>query len=135
MAIYSEILTRTTATGGMVFVTFTPLKGMSEVVCRYLNEPSDTRSVTTMTIDDALHIPGGKAPRNHQLVIQHSNGMPARAGTPMLGSGRVFQVSEESISEAPLGDTIPSYWGKLWGIDFGYSATHAFGDGARCVGP
>lgn len=34
--IYLEGLTRTNATGGMVLVTFTPLKGMSDVVRRFL---------------------------------------------------------------------------------------------------
>jgi phage terminase large subunit-like protein len=39
LAIYSEGLTRTNATGGIVIVTFTPLLGMSEVVQRFLEEP------------------------------------------------------------------------------------------------
>jgi phage terminase large subunit-like protein len=37
--IYIEGLTRTNATGGMVFVTFTPLLGMTEVVSLFLGEP------------------------------------------------------------------------------------------------
>jgi len=37
--IYIEGLTRTNATGGMVFVTFTPLLGMSAVVSLFLGEP------------------------------------------------------------------------------------------------
>jgi phage terminase large subunit-like protein len=36
--IYSEGLTRTNATGGIVMLTFTPLKGMSEVVRMYLSD-------------------------------------------------------------------------------------------------
>jgi len=36
--IYTEGMTRTNATGGMVLVTFTPLLGMSEVVRMFLNE-------------------------------------------------------------------------------------------------
>ena len=38
MDIYMEGLTRTNATGGMVFLTFTPLLGMSEVVRMFLTE-------------------------------------------------------------------------------------------------
>ncbi|MGF6174359.1 phage terminase large subunit-like protein [Ensifer sp. 4252] len=53
--VYFEGITRTNATGGSVAVTFTPLKGMSSVVSRYLLEPSDDRTVVTMTIDDAEH--------------------------------------------------------------------------------
>lgn len=39
--IYFEALTRTNATGGMLFMTFTPLLGMSEIVRMFLQE-SDT---------------------------------------------------------------------------------------------
>lgn len=38
--IYAEGLTRTNATNGIVMVTFTPLKGMSEVVKRFLQDSS-----------------------------------------------------------------------------------------------
>lgn len=36
--IYSEGLTRTNATGGFVYLTFTPLKGMSDVVHSFIEE-------------------------------------------------------------------------------------------------
>jgi phage terminase large subunit-like protein len=39
--IYSEGLTRTNATGGIVMLTFTPLKGMSEVVRMYLSDTKE----------------------------------------------------------------------------------------------
>jgi phage terminase large subunit-like protein len=36
MDIYTEALTRTNETGGIVYVTFTPLKGYSDVVARFM---------------------------------------------------------------------------------------------------
>jgi len=54
-AVYSEILTRTNINAGPVLITFTPLKGMSEVVRRFLIEKSPDRSVTSMTLDDVDH--------------------------------------------------------------------------------
>lgn len=39
--IYMEGLTRTNATGGMVYLTFTPLLGMSDVVSMFLDEAED----------------------------------------------------------------------------------------------
>lgn len=39
--IYMEGLTRTNATGGMVFLTFTPLLGMSDVVSMFLLDEAD----------------------------------------------------------------------------------------------
>ncbi len=38
LEIYSEGLTRTNTTGGITIVTFTPLKGMSEVVLQFLSD-------------------------------------------------------------------------------------------------
>ena len=56
--IYSEGLTRTNETGGIVFVCFTPLLGMSAVVQRFLSSSSAVhpdRAVVCATIDDAPH--------------------------------------------------------------------------------
>ncbi len=50
MDVYSEGLTRTNATQGVVYLTFTPLMGMSEVVRRFLNEQTPYRAVTAMTV-------------------------------------------------------------------------------------
>ena len=38
MDIYMEALTRTNATGGMLYMTFTPLLGMSDVVMMFIND-------------------------------------------------------------------------------------------------
>lgn len=115
--VYAELLTRTVATGGLCFMTFTPLKGRSSVVERFLSEPSPDRGVVTMTIDDALHIPAEERARIIAGYLPHEREARAR-GVPMLGSGRIFQISEEAISE-PLIDNVPREWVKLWGIDFG----------------
>lgn len=117
MDIYSEQLTRITATNGMIFTTFTPLKGMSTVVARFLQEPSRDRAVTTMTIDDVTHISEDEKKKIIAGYPAHEREARAR-GVPMLGSGRIFMVSEESIM-TPMLENIPSYWCKLWGVDFG----------------
>ena len=115
--IYSEGLTRITSTFGMVYMTFTPLKGISEVVRRYLNEYSPDRGVVKMTIDDARHIPESE----RQKII---DGYPAHErearskGVPFLGSGRIFVTPEEALKMPPL-QPLPRHWSYLWGIDFG----------------
>ena len=53
--IYTEGLTRTNVGNGPVWMTFTPLLGVSEVVRRFLHERSPDRQVITMTIDDVVH--------------------------------------------------------------------------------
>jgi len=115
--IYSEALARTIATGGMVYVTFTPLLGMSEVVRRFLMEPSQDRSDTNLTLEEAKHI----APEQRQRVLDGflPHEREARAnGTPLLGSGRVFPISEASITYEPM--RYPKEWAALVAWDFGW---------------
>jgi phage terminase large subunit-like protein len=115
--IYSEGLTRTNATGGMAFMTFTPLLGMSDVVRRFLNENSPDRNDTNMTIDDAEHI----APEERRRIIESypAHEREARTkGTPILGSGRIFPIEESLVAVDPF--QMPSYWPQLGAMDFGW---------------
>lgn len=115
--VYGEILARITATSGMILMTFTPLKGRTEVVMRFTDEYSPDRAVVSMTIEDALHV----KPEEREKIIsgykKHERDARVK-GIPMLGSGVIFTEAEENISEAPI-RVVPSYWKKLWGIDFG----------------
>jgi phage terminase large subunit-like protein len=115
--VYSEILTRTTATDGMVMVTFTPLQGRSNVVTKYMDEPADSRAYIVMTIEDAEHIPAEKRAAIIAAWPAHERDARAR-GIPMMGSGRIFPYPHEAIIEQPILH-IPAYWVKGWGIDFG----------------
>lgn len=115
--VYFEGITRTNATRGLIAVTFTPLKGMSTVVARYILEKSPDREVITMTIDDAEHY----TPEERQKIIDSypAHEREARTkGIPSLGSGRIFPVAEELITVAPF--VIPKHWVQIAGIDFGW---------------
>jgi hypothetical protein len=101
----------------MCYMTFTPLKGRSSVVLRFLDEPDENRGVTSMTIDDALHIPPEERAKIISAFLPHEREARAR-GVPTLGSGRIFMTPEGIITEPPL-EYIPPQWSKLWGIDFG----------------
>lgn len=115
--IYTEGLTRTNATGGFVMVTFTPLLGMSEVVRRFLLEPSPDRGVVQMTIDDALHYTPEERERIVSSYPLHEREARSK-GIPTLGSGRVFPVTEESITVEPF--ILPAEWVQIGGMDFGW---------------
>jgi phage terminase large subunit-like protein len=115
--IYAEGLTRTAATGGLVFLTFTPLLGMSEVVSRFLQEESPDRHVTRMTIEEAPHIPPEERARILAAYRPHEREARAR-GVPQLGSGAVFPVPESDLVVAPF--RIPLHWPQIAGLDFGW---------------
>jgi phage terminase large subunit-like protein len=115
--IYSEGLTRTQATGGIVWVTFTPLLGMSDVVKRFLIDRPVGTAVIGMTIADAEHYT--KEQRDEIVASYPPHEREARAnGIPMLGSGRVFPVEEGLIAVQAF--QVPGYWPRICGIDFGW---------------
>ncbi|WP_043619260.1 terminase large subunit domain-containing protein [Ensifer sp. ZNC0028] len=115
--VYFEGITRTNATGGSVAVTFTPLKGMSSVVSRYLLEPSDDRTVVSMTIDDAEHYTTEERAKIVASYPAHEKEARTK-GVPTLGSGRIFPVTEEQIRVEPF--EIPRHWVQIGGLDFGW---------------
>ena len=115
--IYTEGLTRTNTTGGPVWMTFTPLKGMSDVVSRFLMEPSPSRSVTQMTIEDAEHY---TPERRAEIIASYPpHEREARTkGVPIMGSGRVFPVPEADICVKPM--PIAPHWARIVGLDLGW---------------
>lgn len=114
--IYTEVLTRTNATKGIVWITFTPLLGMSEVVRRFLQEFSPDRADINMTIDDVGHYSTEDKQRIISSYPAHEREARAK-GIPILGSGRVFPIAEAQIEVAPF--LIPDHWPRIAGIDFG----------------
>lgn len=117
MDIYSEALTRVASTSGMVYSTFTPLLGMSEVCRRFLLEPSPDRALVTMTIDDAPHY---TSEQREKIVAGYpAHEREARAkGIPALGSGRIFPIAEEEISIPAR--IFPREFARIRGLDFGW---------------
>lgn len=115
--LYTEGLTRTNATGGIVWLTFTPLLGMSDVVRRFLIEKVAGSSITNMTIYDVGHYSDEK--RAEIIASYPAHEREARAkGIPTLGSGRVFPIAEEVLQEKAF--SLPRHWPRLCGIDFGW---------------
>lgn len=116
--IYFEGLTRTNARQGIVTLTFTPLKGMSNVVRRFLQEKPAGTVVTNMTIHDAAHY----TPEQRQAIIATYPAHEREArinGTPTLGSGRIFALADEVIAEPQI--PIPNHWPRLASLDFGWA--------------
>ncbi len=115
--VYFEGITRTNATKGLVRLTFTPLKGMSSVVARYLMEDSPDRAVVTMTIDDAEHYTPEERAKIIASYPPHEREARTK-GVPSLGSGRIFPIEDEAILCDPI--AIPSHWPQIVGVDFGW---------------
>jgi phage terminase large subunit-like protein len=116
--IYTETLARTMDREGIVYITATPLLGMTEIVGWYFPEPNSAdRHMTQMTIDDAIHIPEERRASEIAKFPKHEREARAR-GIPMLGSGKVFPVEESFLSEPS--PEIPDHWARIVGLDLGY---------------
>ncbi len=86
-----------------------------------------SRSVTHMTIDDALHY----TPEQRAAIIASYPPHEREArikGIPSLGSGRVFPIEEDKIRCEWF--EIPKHFAQIIGVDFGYD--HPFA-GSRCA--
>jgi len=94
--IYMEGLARTVATNGVVMCTFTPLRGRTDVVIRYMSVPSEDRDYVQMTIDDAPHIAPEERERKIAAFAPHERDARAR-GIPMMGSGLVYPIAESAV--------------------------------------
>jgi phage terminase large subunit-like protein len=115
--IYTEALTRTNVGANPVWMTFTPLLGVSTVVKRFLHEQSDDRYKVVMTIDDVEHYSDDE--KKTIIASYPAHEAEARVkGIPVLGSGRVFPVAEERIAIDQR--DFPPHWPRLGGMDFGW---------------
>lgn len=115
--IYIEGMTRTNVAFGPILTTFTPLKGMSRVVKRFLIEKPPGTHVTNMTIFDVDHYSEEAREAiiaSYPLYLRKAKAM----GDPSMGSGVVFPVQEEYITVPPF--QIPEHWPIINGIDFGW---------------
>jgi phage terminase large subunit-like protein len=116
--VYSEGLTRTNATGGIAWITATPLLGITDVVRRFFPEPSTPdRHLTMMTIEEAEHYSPAERARVIASYPEHEREARAR-GVPVLGSGRVFPIPEHMLREPPV--QVPRWWRRIVGMDFGH---------------
>ena len=145
---YNEILIRTMTTGGVVFNTFTPLKGLTPMVVRFAEKAdylagaqkligipdedpdvekdarleglTTTKAIIQAGWDDA---PWLSEQSKEQMEADTEPHMRAarRSGRPSMGSGNVFPISLEEIMVPPF--KLPDYYKKMYALDVGWNRT------------
>lgn len=124
MEIYQECLMRTATGNNILISTFTPLKGLSEVVLSFL-ENGDIMSsgstgmskyVVRATWDDAPHLDEETKKILLDSIPPYQRDARTK-GIPQLGSGAIFPVSETDYVVEPF--EIPKHWTKGYGFDVG----------------
>lgn len=124
--IYVECLLRTMTCDGIVMMTFTPLRGMSETVMLFLpngqikQDKAGTKFIVTATWDDVPHL-------SKKVKDELWNAIPpfqrdARSkGVPQLGAGAIFPVPESDFVVDDF--KIPDHWPRAFGMDVGWNRT------------
>lgn len=133
--IYAECIMRTRGVKGVkepgkVMMMFTPLKGLSEVVLRFLpngrfppggvHPEHSERFAIAVSWEDAPHL--SEEDKATMMAEMPPNERDARTkGIPALGSGRIYPISEDDIVVKPF--PIPDYFPRAYGLDFGWDPT------------
>ncbi len=126
LGVYTECLYRTATTDGVLYTTFTPLNGMSEVVKSFFEPESDAvrlvKHVTQATWDDVPHL---TAEAKAQLIASTpAYQRDARTrGIPQLGVGAIYPLAESDILVPPR--PLPAHWPRVYGMDVGWRRTAA----------
>jgi phage terminase large subunit-like protein len=123
MDVYAEALTRTITGGNILMMTFTPLKGPSEVVLSFAREGAfedgtvgPGKYCVTCTWDDVPHI--SEDAKLEMLASYPPYQRDARSrGVPSLGSGVIYPVPESDYVVEPF--EVPAHWRRVYGLDVG----------------
>lgn len=125
--VYSEALIRTMTTNGIVLLTFTPLRGLSDVVLSFMETDQSAKKSTSKytviaTWDDVPHLTEQAKEELIQTIPVNERDARSR-GIPVIGSGRIYPFSPDDVVIADR--LIPKFWPKCYAMDVGWNKTAA----------
>lgn len=149
---YNESLLRTMTTNGIIYVTFTPLKGLTPMVVKFSEkadylagaqkligvatekgedeEGFDARFADTKRYKAIIQAGWDDAPwlteeKKAQMLDDTEPHLreARRSGKPSMGSGNVYPIAIESLLCEPF--KIPDYFHRMYALDVGWNVTAA----------
>lgn len=116
--VYTECLTRTATTNGVVLITFTPLEGLTAMILDFMAKAQNGITVMIQAgWDDAPHL--DEKTKTELLAEFPIHEHDARSkGVPISGSGAIYPVPDEDLMVEPF--VIPKHWPRITGMDFGW---------------
>lgn len=132
--IYDECLMRIASTKGIIFCTFTPLQGFSDVVKEFLpnqvfpedhivrNGTKASKWVIRIEWDDAPHLDEATKEQLKASLLPHMREARTK-GIPCVGVGKVYPVPEDDFIIPPFNP--PVYFERVYGMDVGWRNTAA----------
>ena len=124
MDVYVEILYRLLTTKGLIWTTFTPLLGMSEVVSSFLEPEGKKAGLSKYVVQagwkDVPHL--DEEERQKLIAATPTYQIKARTdGEPALGAGAIYPIDEDEIRVPDR--PIPNEWPRAYGMDVGWNRT------------
>lgn len=128
--IRSECVMRLMTTNGLLIETFTPLRGLTPIVLKYLGDEASIpeervarngdRAMVMAGWDDVPHLSTEQKAR--MLAEAENHLKEARSkGVPSIGIGAIYPVPEDQITVDDF--EIPKHWKKAYGLDVGWNCT------------
>jgi phage terminase large subunit-like protein len=127
-AVYTEAVTRTATTNGLVLVGFTALHGVTPLIAHLLPEFADGDAIdaevsshwyTFIGWDDIPFSHLSQKERRETMASYLPHEIDARTkGIPRLGSGKVWDVDERTFIVPSF--TVPVHWPRWKAIDPGF---------------
>jgi phage terminase large subunit-like protein len=128
MDVYTECLLRTMTSDGIVMLTFTPLRGLSDVVLAFLpggampEGQEGPKAVVSASWDDVPHLTT-QAKDDLLKSIPPFQRDARSKGLPQLGAGLIYPIPESAFVCEPF--DIPKHWPRSYGLDVGWNKTAA----------
>ena len=133
LPIYTEALMRTMSTDvenqAILILTMTPLMGLTDLVNEYMD--GKDQGITDKE-NKKFYIMASWADNPHLLAEEKESLLQAlpvherearEKGIPSMGRGMVYPISEATFIVDPF--KIPTYWSKVFAMDFGWTAPTA----------
>lgn len=127
-SIYTECVTRTMTTNGLIMLTFTPLEGLTDIVLQFMPDgkmeerQSGSKCLIQATWDDAPHLTKEQKDKLYAALPPHQREARSK-GIPQLGSGAIFPIQESNVSVKDF--AIPDHWLRCYSLDVGWKKTAA----------
>ena len=129
LKIYTECVTRTMTTNGLIMLTFTPLEGLTETVLQFMPDgamkterTNDSKFIINADWDDAPHLTKEQKDKLWAALPPHQREARSK-GIPQLGSGAIYPIQESNITVQDF--PIPDHWERAYALDVGWKKTAA----------
>ena len=124
--IQPQVITRTangdSGRGGRGILTFTPENGRTELVVKFMDNPSPQQYMQRATWDDAYHMAEDTKESLLAEYPEWQRDMRSK-GLPLLGAGLIFDIGNKEIECDQF--ECPGHWFVINGMDFGWDHPQA----------